>query len=725
MKPFSLSLVFLNHPLKVNTIFGLLSSAVVVLLLCFWFFSLEPGLQKQARVHANALAQSHAQVLEMTLLAKDKLDPEQLNQQLTKIFLLIDPNTSERTFEGISLEFDYSALSSPVNLNGQWGKVPCSHCIVTTVPLYEPRHQELVGYITFFGSTAFLERLKQDALAKLILEAATMLIALLMVWLWITNLLKNQESLQQDLQQAKELAEQSNQSKSEFLANMSHEIRTPMNGVVGMLQLLHNTPLSPVQQHYMQMALHSAELQLALINDILDFSRIEKGKLILEMMDYPLENLIEETMTLLAEQAIAKGLSFSCFLSPRLPKQTRIDPTRIKQILFNLLGNAIKFTQQGEVVLLVSHRPHARQDEQVSLLFEVRDTGIGILPEVADSLFQPFTQADASITRKFGGSGLGLNISRQLAQLMGGEITLQSLPQLGSSFVVDIPIPLFVTPDARKIPPVLKQATFMVVSSLFHLTGIVERYLGEGQVPSPHILTPEMAVRHYRTLRDNAASLHLILVDGQHNLPGALDLIKRLRQETLAVPLKIILLHFPPEVDSPTKSLWEVDYCIISPLRCAEFYHALQGVVEPRDEVSTLPEPPAPVPPPRFSGTVLLVEDNAINQVVATAMLEEMGVVVHSVNHGEEALAWLANHRCDLVFMDVQMPVMDGLTATRHWRAQEQQDNLTRLPVVAMTAHVLPSDYHNCMEAGMDDYLAKPIRMEKIAAVLAKWLASG
>ncbi|MBF0613364.1 MAG: hypothetical protein G8345_22050 [Magnetococcales bacterium] len=443
MNPFGLPLVNFTRHLKVNSIFLFLGSAVVTLLLFYWYYSLEPVLQNQAQVYANALANSHAQVLEKSLLAKDTLDPVILNQHIHKILLLTDPNTTRPTIEGISLEFDYSVLASPVNINRQWGKVPCSDCIVTTVPLYEPHHQELVGNITFLGSNAFLQQLKQEAQAKLVLEALTMLVSLSMVWLWISILLKNQESLQIDLQQAKELAEQSSQSKSEFLANMSHEIRTPMNGVVGMLQLMKNTPLSPVQQQHVETALRSAELQLALINDILDFSRIEKGKLTLEIMDYSLENLMEETITLLAEQAIAKGLSFSCFLSPRLPELTRIDPTRIKQILFNLLGNAIKFTQQGEVVLLVSHRPHARQSDLASLLFEVRDTGIGILPEVAESLFQPFTQADASITRKFGGSGLGLNISRQLAHLMGGEITLQSLPKQGSSFVVDIPIPWY------------------------------------------------------------------------------------------------------------------------------------------------------------------------------------------------------------------------------------------------------------------------------------------
>ncbi|WP_459867187.1 hybrid sensor histidine kinase/response regulator [Endothiovibrio diazotrophicus] len=512
--------------------------------------------------------------------------------------------------------------------------------------------------------------------------------------------------------EAREAAEAASRAKSAFLANMSHEIRTPMNGVIGMLQILDNTALSDEQRNFLHTALNSADLQLTVINDILDFSKIEAGKLVLERIEFPLAEAVETAGTLLAEQAYGKGLEFSTFLHPDLPCCVEGDPIRLRQVLANLIGNAVKFTETGAIRVAVE--PEAGGATR----FSVEDSGIGIAPEMLERLFQPFTQADASTTRRFGGTGLGLVICRQLVEAMGGTIDADSRPGQGSRFRVTVPL----APTARICP--IKGADLhdhrcLIVDDDATNREILASYLDTWGVEHEAAADAATALGRLCDTAYRGAPFDLLLLDLHMPDTDGLQLARAVRDEPGIHQPRILLLTSGLHPDRESLDHHGIDLAIAKPLGPSRLLDAIATLF--RNTGATAASPPTP--PAAEQGErrrVLLVEDNAVNRMVAGAMLKQLGCVVEEAGDGLAALARMADDPFDLVMMDIQMPRLDGLEATRRQRAREAEGGGGHQPIVALTAHALTGDREKCLEAGMDDYLTKPIQFNALRELIAR-----
>ena len=520
-------------------------------------------------------------------------------------------------------------------------------------------------------------------------------------------------------------AEEANRAKSEFLANMSHELRTPMNGVIGMLELALDTPLTSEQRDYLQTSLQSAEALLTLLNDILDFSKIEAGKLELDSINFNLRNAIEDVAYTLARRAQEKGLEIACLIHPDLTSDLRGDPGRVRQILVNLVGNAIKFTHHGEIIIEAD--PVQETETHVLVRFAVQDTGIGIAYDRQAAIFDRFTQADGSTTRKYGGTGLGLTICKQLVEAMGGKIGLESTPGIGSSFWFEINFAKQPTKKRGTGPLTLGPANLLEARVLIVDDNQINRVVLKKNVEAlgsrvDAVTSGAKALEILRNAYRAGDPYHVVLLDMQ--MPGmdGEQTARAIKSDPAVKDVKIIILtSMGQRGDAVRLEALGCSAYLLKPVKQQLLFDAIIAVLESEQQKNTSLVTRHSIAEHKKQGLrILLAEDNPINQKLAVVLLQKAGYSVDAVGNGAEALEKVQENQYSVILMDVQMPELDGLEATHQIREWEKSRG-RHIPIIAMTAHAMQGDRERCLEAGMDDYVSKPLEPKVLFSALDRW----
>lgn len=527
---------------------------------------------------------------------------------------------------------------------------------------------------------------------------------------------------EEEMKRARSLAEQASRTKSEFLANMSHEIRTPLNGIIGMTELVMMSPLEEDQKERLEAIKFSGESLLDIINDILDLSKIEARKLELDFVQFSLRGVIEKVLRPMSSKTAQKNLELILDISNGVPDYYTGDPVRLRQILFNLIGNAIKFTEKGEIKLEV--RLKTESDNKRELEFFIIDTGIGIPGDKMHNLFKSFSQADSSTSRKFGGTGLGLSISKSLVEMMNGAISVESIPDKGSVFKFNIWLEIseeVVHESSTEIQPIIKQKRILIVDDNLNNRKILKGFLDHLGIENDEAYDGKQA--YDKILANTGTKNHydIILLDYHMPIMDGVEMARLMFTENKIVPLPDIIMLSSDDVSLQQFKIKDIGIkrCLIKPIFRDDLIQILNEVAGNVDVSQPLKKIYTQKNEENLQRKyqVLLAEDNIINQKLANGLLEKLGCKIKTVNNGKEALEAAKNNVYDIIFMDVQMPEMDGFEATGLIREWEKETG-KHTPIVAMTAHAMKGDREKCIDAGMDDYMTKPISLKILSETL-------